>query len=54
MSDWSICMDCGDPTPLAALIGEMRLREPLRNDQWIKGYHAALHDIEVAAKIGER
>jgi hypothetical protein len=32
--------------PLAALLAVLREREPLRNDQWVKGYWAALHDVD--------
>lgn len=28
----------------------LREREPLRNDQWVKGYHAALLDLEILAQ----
>lgn len=36
---------------LRQLIATLRGREPLRNDQWVKGYHAALHDLEMIAGL---
>lgn len=36
---------------LRELLGELREREPLRNDAWVNGYHAALHDIDLATLV---
>lgn len=36
---------------LSELLGELRERQPLRDDAWAKGYHAALHDIDVATLV---
>lgn len=38
---------------VAKVTAVLRQREPLRDDQWVKGYHAALSDVEALSQLDE-
>jgi hypothetical protein len=41
-----VCMRCGVRSYIASVIGGMRTQMPLDSDPFMRGYHAALDDLE--------